>query len=84
MVIRFFASNPKIFYKQDGRPKSEDRCTGHFSFLVRFILSYHFTGIIAYIHFVKYNFSENWINSLWIFNYSFNSNKFVKEQKKPI
>jgi hypothetical protein len=49
MVTRFFASNP-IFYKiRDGRPKSEDRCTGHFSLLVRIILNYHFTGIIAYI-----------------------------------
>ncbi len=33
MVIRFFASNPKFYYKQVGSPKSEVRCAGHFSFL---------------------------------------------------
>ena len=31
MDIRFFASNPKFFFNLDGRPKTEDRCIGHFN-----------------------------------------------------
>jgi hypothetical protein len=49
MVTRFFANNPILYKIRDGRPKSEDRCTGYFSLLVRIILNYHFTGIIAHI-----------------------------------
>jgi hypothetical protein len=37
MVICFFASNPRFYFKQVGSPKSEVRCTGHFSFLTRII-----------------------------------------------
>jgi hypothetical protein len=56
MDIHFFASNLIFYFRQDGRQKSEDRCTGHFSFLPRNLLNYQFTGIIAYMHlFFYYN-----------------------------
>ena len=36
MDIRFFASNPLLFFKLDGRQKTEDRSTGHFGLQTRF------------------------------------------------
>jgi len=58
MVIRFFARNPILYFKQIGSPKSQVRCTGHFSFLARIILNYHFTRIIAYIHLIKFKINQ--------------------------
>ena len=50
--MRFFAGNPILFSKWDGRPKSESRwlsgrSTGHFSLQPRFNIDNYFTGIIA-------------------------------------
>ncbi|MCL6261528.1 hypothetical protein M3O96_20680 [Aquiflexum sp. TKW24L] len=45
--MRFIASNPILFSKRDGRPKPEDRITGHFSLQPRFNRDNYFTGIIA-------------------------------------
>ena len=44
MVIRFFACNSMLFFKRDGRRKSEDRCIGHFSLEARFSVDNQSTG----------------------------------------
>ena len=71
MVIGFFASNPIFLYKQDGRPKSEDRCIGHFSFLSRFIPNYLFTEIISYFH-----------KEQWVFIITSKSNQLILIRRK--
>ncbi|WP_194776410.1 hypothetical protein [Pararhodonellum marinum] len=64
MVIRSFATNPIFFFKGDGNQKSHfhrqagppvvgQGCTGDFSLLARFVLNYHFPGIIAHLHVIN-------------------------------
>ncbi|MCL6259579.1 hypothetical protein M3O96_10790 [Aquiflexum sp. TKW24L] len=44
------ARNGISFFSQDGRPKSEDRCVGHFSYRTRIKMDIQSSGIIALIH----------------------------------
>jgi hypothetical protein len=55
--MRFFACKPVFFFSRDGRPKSEDRCTGQLRPKTGIKLDILSSGIIAYIHRIsKQNF----------------------------
>ncbi len=53
MDIRLFGSNPIFYFNWDGRPKSEDRCIGHFIPQTRINIDVQSSGIIAYKHICK-------------------------------
>jgi hypothetical protein len=50
MDMGFFASYPIFFFSRDGRPKSEDRCTGKLSMQKKIKMDILSIGIIADIH----------------------------------